>query len=598
MSASEIKAGGAFVEIGAKTGGLDKALNSATANLQAFASGISSLGAKLAGIGAAMTVPLIGAAKHVADLAEETDNFQKKTGASLAGFAGLKALADGAGISMETVGSGLRKMQVGINDNSKETAAAFARLGTSAAELKGKTPEQAFALLGDRLNMLTDQNEKAAVAQDVFGRAGVDLLPILAAGSRGMAEATVTAKRLGNVLSQEQLDAALKADAAFDELALALRGFSNTIGSAVIPLITPLVKAFTEIIARTRQWIDENEDMVKAFFNVGAALATVGTAFMVLGAAISAALSPAILASVAILGVGTALLAVTDILGVTKTGFGDLFNSIRVDGVGLGTWITAFGNSVAQVWLTIEEIALDAWGGIQLGAELAIRSLESGFTILARAVVTPFEWMVDSIVDSFNLIIEAYNAVAAKLGGTPIDIKIKNPLASVTSGLDKNLSDNFKGGVSSMNSALDASDARGRDYNARRKFLANEGAGLFRKDPEDGSTGVSVDTDKLKSGLSQIGDNIFKSMNDALSTITSKLPELKTTPMTNPFDGLPPGKLGEKAATKTEFTSVGTFTGGLSGQLAGSDNRLDHLQTIAEYVKQTAANTRDLGGLA
>lgn len=599
MSASEVKAGGAYVEVGAKTGALDKAFDAATSKVQAFAAGMTSIGTKMAAIGAAIIVPMVAAAKHVADLAEETDNFQKKTGASLKGIAGLKTLADGAGISLDSVGAAIRKMQVNINDNGKETANAFRRLGTSAEELKGKTPDQAFALLSDRLNLVTDQNEKAALAMDVFGRSGVDLLPVLSAGSRGMAEAANSAEQLGNVMSQDQLDAALKADAAFDQLGKAMEGFSTAVGSAVIPMITPLAEAITDTVARVRMWIEQNPELIQAALNMGIALAAAGVAFIAVGTAITAALSPAVLASAAVVGIGAALLAVTDIIGATKTGVGDLFNSIRIGGTGLGTWMAALGNFFAKAWLTIEQVVRDVWSGIKLMAEFTLRAIYGNILLFARVAVTPFQLLADGVVAAFNAILDAYNAVAAKIGGTPIEFRASAP--NVTGAIDNLQRNNLDSVGQSIDSELNASDARGREFSARQKFLEKDSQRLFQKDPQDNTTGVSVDTDRMKAALSQIGQNIFSGVQGALDGINGKLPQLKAPNIANPFDGMPSGKLGEKAATKQEFTSVGTFTGGLSGQLAGTgimDRQLDALKTIAAGVAETARNTRDSGGLA
>ena len=123
----------------------------------------------------------------------------------------------------------------------------------------------------------------------------------------------------------------------------------NALGEALEGALLPLINGLSTAAQAVAQWIARNPEQVKAFFNIGLAVGAVGVAFTVLGAAIYAAMSPALLAVAAIAGIGMALLAVTDLMGVTQTGFGDLFNSIRVDGTGLGTWFAAFTDELASL---------------------------------------------------------------------------------------------------------------------------------------------------------------------------------------------------------------------------------------------------------
>lgn len=68
MGASDIRVGGAFVEIGGDDRSLDNVLKGARAKTKAFADNIGNLGKKLVGIGAAITAPALVAIKSFADL--------------------------------------------------------------------------------------------------------------------------------------------------------------------------------------------------------------------------------------------------------------------------------------------------------------------------------------------------------------------------------------------------------------------------------------------------------------------------------------------------------------------------------------------------
>lgn len=57
--------------------------------------------------------------------------------------------------------------------------AAFKALGISVTELKGLKPDEAFKLLADRMDGFADGAGKTAVAQQLLGKAGANLLPVM-----------------------------------------------------------------------------------------------------------------------------------------------------------------------------------------------------------------------------------------------------------------------------------------------------------------------------------------------------------------------------------------------------------------------------------
>ena len=53
--------------------------------------------------------------------------------------------------------------------------------------LQGLSPEQQFQLFANALAGVVDASTRAALAQDVFGRSGTQLLPLFTQGEQGMA---------------------------------------------------------------------------------------------------------------------------------------------------------------------------------------------------------------------------------------------------------------------------------------------------------------------------------------------------------------------------------------------------------------------------
>lgn len=70
-SASEVKAGGAFIEIGGRTKNLDKALSLAKKKLTNFGTSVTKLGTSFSKLGAVMAIPLAAGVKVAADFGEQ-----------------------------------------------------------------------------------------------------------------------------------------------------------------------------------------------------------------------------------------------------------------------------------------------------------------------------------------------------------------------------------------------------------------------------------------------------------------------------------------------------------------------------------------------
>jgi hypothetical protein len=500
------------------------------------------------------TVP--AAAKNHA--AEETANFQAKTGACLRGIAGMKNLAEGAGVAFETVGGGIRAMQRNIANGGKDAVAAFGRLGTSMDDLSGKSPEEAMGFLADQINKVSDANEKAALAQIVFGRSGVEMLPMLAEGSAGLEAASKEAENFGTVFTRDTLTAALAADKAFDQLAQAFKGLTMAIGLQVIPIVKPLIESITNAIGTVRDWIDANQDALKCLFGLGLALAATGAACIALSLAITAYLSPVVVIvgalAGAFLGVGAAALAMTDTLGLTSTGFGNLFNSIRIDGTGLMTW----------------------WRSLCL-------------------------WMMDKIDAALSFVEDRFRDLlqSATQGTSKISALIQlgyaratgNKQLQILSQQDLNR-ENSVGVVSSGVEARAAARAeRAKENDAQIKAM-------FLRDPQDASTGVKLDTSRATEALKGIGKNII----DGVASALGSLPGAGFDPQKF-ADAVAAGQktFGQKAdtplgpakinAAKPDFSTTGTFSGAVGASIAGRgvfDQQLAVMKTVAANTEKMA----------
>ncbi len=113
---------------------------------------------------------------------------------------GYQHAAAHAGVTNEALGTAFSKMLKNVGDARDGLTGAvskFDALGLSVDDLSRMSPDQQFKAIADAMGGLTNQADKAKVAQDLFGRSGLDLLRVLALGTDGIDAAKKAAEQMG-----------------------------------------------------------------------------------------------------------------------------------------------------------------------------------------------------------------------------------------------------------------------------------------------------------------------------------------------------------------------------------------------------------------
>ncbi len=385
-SASGIRAGAAYIELYVKDNRLVKGLDAAAQKLSAFGASLTAIGTRMATFGAGIVTPLLGAAKVFADMGSDLDDMSQRTGVSVEALSELGFAAEQSGSDLGTLENGLRRMQKLVGDAARGLGSAneaFARLGLPADDLAKLTPEEQFKLIADRLSQIEDPTLRAAIAMEVFGRSGTNLLPLMQDGAAGIEELQQQARDLGLTMSTEDAQAAAAFGDAMDMLWSVLKKAVFTIGSALAPVLMQVVETMTRAATSVSAWIAENKELVATVFRIGVAVAAGGAALVALGAAISGlgvvlgAIGTAITGAGAAIGaLGSMLAALLSPIGMVIAGVGALAAYLL--------YATGAGSQALQ-WLSdrfqdLKDTALAAWQGI--GDALAAGDLSLAAKIL------------------------------------------------------------------------------------------------------------------------------------------------------------------------------------------------------------------------
>ena len=265
----------------------------------------SPLGLAVAGV-AAFGAAATAVAKGIIDLEDRVErlgNLAVKTGASFEFVQVLETAAERTGGSLESLSGTFNKFIRTLdeaNGGSKTAVEAFNRIGLSAEDLAGRSPDAVFKEVALSIAEIEDPAERAGAAMAVFGKSGADLLPTLLA----IAQSEKDLKRYLAVLTELDKVRLDKFGASVDSLQTATRGLGQAIllpfvglaegitqGSAeFVGGITAIVKPIGQILQPA---LDNLGRLFEVFLSglgaigrtIGAVLAPFGQVFEALGAA-------------------------------------------------------------------------------------------------------------------------------------------------------------------------------------------------------------------------------------------------------------------------------------------------------------------------
>jgi hypothetical protein len=151
-----------------------------------IAAGIAGVAVKA---GMALAEAAMNAARAVADgfgqaidLGGRLTDLSSRTGESAGSLLVLERAFTNTGVSADSVGTSMNKMQKFMTDAAQGGAAqseAMQRLGLTMEDLAGKTPTEQMAVFAQRISSIQDPAQRAEAAMSIFGKSGGELLPIL-----------------------------------------------------------------------------------------------------------------------------------------------------------------------------------------------------------------------------------------------------------------------------------------------------------------------------------------------------------------------------------------------------------------------------------
>ncbi|MDA8259233.1 MAG: hypothetical protein M0Z99_26940, partial [Betaproteobacteria bacterium] len=143
---------------------------------------------------------LVEAAKSAAEFGEQIEHATQKTGMSVQSIQELGFAARMSDVDFQSLTVGLTHLSRSMlltQQGSKQAESAFQSIGLSAQQLKGMSMDQVLQAVADKFHNTQDGATKTALAMQLFGRSGAELIPLLDRGSEGMDALKQKANQLG-----------------------------------------------------------------------------------------------------------------------------------------------------------------------------------------------------------------------------------------------------------------------------------------------------------------------------------------------------------------------------------------------------------------
>lgn len=230
-------------------GDIQNAVDDAKSVMEKGASALAvTLGATLAAGMAAVSAAFIKGYNDIDNLSAAAS----KLGTSTAGLAEMQYAAEQTDTAFETLTGGLTKLQenlaTAITEGKGGVVDALRQLNLDANTLRMLAPEDQIGQIADALSQVNNNSTRIALAKELFGKAGPELMNFMMQGRAGLEEMSRQAQILGLTISE----AAVAGVAEFDKLEVVIqnagKGFFRQFTAELAPAFKGLSDSLLQAI--------------------------------------------------------------------------------------------------------------------------------------------------------------------------------------------------------------------------------------------------------------------------------------------------------------------------------------------------------------
>jgi len=231
--------------------GLSRSLGNLNKQAGIAGGGLGRMGQAAKGVGGLMGALLpVGAvagltaiAKGSIDAADNLNDMSQRTGVAVESLSRFGQAAQDSGSSIEGVAKGMGQLAKRITDPSSAASKALSGIGVATRDAQGKVRSLDAVMLeiSDRFAKMPDGAEKSALAMQLFGKSGVELIPMLNQGRAALEQYQAT-------ISGDMAKSADEFNDSLNAIGRSLGGPFNEAVTALLPAITSIAQGIVGII--------------------------------------------------------------------------------------------------------------------------------------------------------------------------------------------------------------------------------------------------------------------------------------------------------------------------------------------------------------
>jgi len=419
----------ASVDGTASINGLEKSLTS----LDRKADGLNGTFGKMKGAAAGMSgalgalVPAVAIgglatlAKGSIDAADNLNDLSQRTGVAVESLSRFGAAADDSGSSVDEVAKAMGKLSKGIVDPASKANEALKSIGISATDASGKIRPMDDVMLdiADRFANMSDGAQKTALAQELFGKSGMNLIPMLNQGRDALSQYNAT-------ITTEGAQAADKFNDSLNEIARVVAGPFNQAITALLPLITQIAQGIAGAITAFTQLPQPVQDAVLVVGGLAAAFIALAPA---IAAIITIFTGPVGIAAL-VIAAGVAIYAFRDQIGAAFGAIGEYFKQLPAGFKSFFIDPLVEGFKLLIGWINSTFIQ-----PVQKAFTTLINSIKTIFSSVVNIITSPFKaafetvrgivnQILNSIGSAIGSVVNAINGVIRGANGALVRLKL------------------------------------------------------------------------------------------------------------------------------------------------------------------------------
>ncbi len=187
-----------------------------------------------------------------ANFADDLLQLSSVTGITTDELQKMQYASDFLDVPMENTTGGITRLTRSMNNarnGNKELSESFKKLRVSIIDSHGqlKDANQVFYDTIDALGRVKNETERDALAMTLLGKSAKELNPLIEAGSKRLKELGVEAENMGTVMGEDSLEKLGKFKDTMDKLENTTDALKNSLGLALLPVLTSLFTAISNI---------------------------------------------------------------------------------------------------------------------------------------------------------------------------------------------------------------------------------------------------------------------------------------------------------------------------------------------------------------